>query len=236
MPDGPGVDEEEGPALVPHKLRRFVKKTLEPQSLASLCEVGKQGVIIALPFALELNPLAGHVVGYRLDAGTDQTVLGKILEGAIPHELRGNPDSELKGMLEQGIDAGVRKPCVHRKLHLFGHAERLRRTVQPADVVGRRRQRLSKAAAHVRGEIQTARRLHLRRYGGGMSISALLAHGSIMLRAKKEKHREQGSCRQKKSPRFRGPVCSFASAIVLFAARATMIASLIRCNPSSIQL
>lgn len=69
LPDGPGVDEKEGPALVPHKLRRFVEKTLEPQSLASLCEVGKQSVITALPFALELNPRASHVVGHRLDTG-----------------------------------------------------------------------------------------------------------------------------------------------------------------------
>ena len=144
--------EEERAAFVPYKLRRFVEKTLEPQSLASLCEVSKQSVITALPFALELNPCAGHVVGHRLDAGTDQAVLGKVLKYAVAHELRRNPNPKLKRMLKQGVDAGIRKPRVHRKLHLFGRAERLRRAVHPADVVGRRRQGLSKAAAHVRGE------------------------------------------------------------------------------------
>ena len=152
FPDGPGIDEEERAAFVPYKLRRFVEKTLEPQSLASLCEVSKQSVITALPFALELNPCAGHVVGHRLDAGTDQAVLGKVLKYAVAHELRRNPNPKLKRMLKQGVDAGIRKPRVHRKLHLFGRAERLRRAVHPADVVGRRRQGLSKAAAHVRGE------------------------------------------------------------------------------------
>ena len=121
-----------------------------------------------------------------------QAVLGKVLEDAVAHELRRNPDPKLKRVLEQGIDAGIRKPRIHRKLHIFGRAERLRRAVQPADVVGRRRQGLSKAVAHVRGEIQTTRRLHLG-YGGGVSISALLAHVPIMLRAKKKTHREQGS-------------------------------------------
>ena len=42
LANGPRVDEKEGPALIAHKFRRFMEKTLEPERLARLREVGEQ--------------------------------------------------------------------------------------------------------------------------------------------------------------------------------------------------
>lgn len=157
---GSGVDEDERAALVSHQFGGLVEHLLQIQRGLGVGQIGQQIVLFgglgccSLPF--QLDPCTGHVVGHGFHAGADKAVLGNVLERAVAHELGGHAHAGAEAVLQQGIDAAVRKLVVHGDAHVFGSAQGEGRAEHAADFVFRGDMGLLQPAAHIRRKVHAA--------------------------------------------------------------------------------
>ena len=149
-----------------------MENPLQLERIRRMGQFGQQFIIFtragAGTFPFQPDPCAGHVVGHGFDAGTDESVLGDVLECAVAHELRSRSHARFKRMLEQGIDAAGRKPVVHGNAGVFRRAERSGRTEHGPDFVFRGDMGPRRPAAHIRRKVHAA--------GGGIAA----AHATLL--------------------------------------------------------